>query len=237
MELAEARIQKQGNSVHVSHGDDSGLYVEFHMESVFQSFLSEKEGRQIYKDVPCITIHTLGSNLNRLTRPVREQPEGNQPSDPQRFPHQWADFQAQREHVSVGMPLTEWPALGKSQILELKTKHIHTVEQLAAVSDINLGGLGLGAREIREKAKLWLSQATDGKEIMKMMNENKAMKEEMTILKQQMATLMQGKTSAVMGDMGAVTGLMHVEPSENMTHGFIHIEEELKRPARPKKTI
>lgn len=193
MELAEARVQKNGNSIHVSHGDDSGLYVEFHMESIRQGFLSEKEGREIYKDVPHITIRTLGSNLNAITRPVREQSEGNYPSDPVRFSRQWEAFQAQREQVSEGLPLTEWPALGKSQVLELKTKHIHTVEQLSAISDANLEGLGLGAREIREKARLWLSRATDGKEIMRVINENKTMKEEMELLRKQMTSLIQEK--------------------------------------------
>jgi len=34
----------------------------------------------------------------------------------------------------------------------LKTLNIHTVEALAQVSDTNLGNIGMGARDLRDKA-------------------------------------------------------------------------------------
>jgi hypothetical protein len=52
------------------YGDDSALYVEFIMEPVYQEFESKKLGRQIYKDVEFIHIHTPGAktDIKRLVK-------------------------------------------------------------------------------------------------------------------------------------------------------------------------
>jgi hypothetical protein len=68
--------------------------------------------------------------------------------------------------------------------MEFKAMHIHTVEQLAGISDSNLSWLG--ARELRDKAIAWLAQADGGKETMRLTAENATLKADMEDLKRQM---------------------------------------------------
>jgi hypothetical protein len=164
MDFAQARIVEQGNSLHVSHGDDSRLYVEFTMEAIHQTAKSEEEGRPIFKDVPHVRIHFPGDRTKQIFRPVKFEDDHQGPADPRRFPQQWKAFEAQQEQVQTGTPIEQWGPLTKSQAMEFKAMHIHTVEQLAGIADSNLSWLG--ARELRDKAVSWLAQAETGKHAM-----------------------------------------------------------------------
>ncbi|RQS22413.1 chromosome partitioning protein ParA [Burkholderia sp. Bp8995] len=170
MDFATPFIHKQGNQLHVSHGDDSGLLVEFTLEPVHQEAESERQGRPIYKDVPHIRIHFPGDRTKQIFRPVKMQDDVQGPSDPRRFSRQWEAFVEQRAQVSEGTPLEQWPPLSRSEVLSMKAMHIHTVEQLAAIADHNLSWLG--ARELRDKAAAWLQNADGGKEVIRLMAEN-----------------------------------------------------------------
>ena len=184
MDFAQARVVEHGNQLHVVHGDDAKLYVEFTMEAVHQAALSEEEGRPIYKDVPHIRIHFPGDRTKQIFRPVKMQDDHVGPADPVRFSRQWAAFSSQQEQVQTGTPVEEWGPLTKSQAMELKGMHIHTVEQLAGIADNNLSWLG--ARELRDKAAAWLAQAQGGKEAMRLQAENEILRGDITMLKQQM---------------------------------------------------
>jgi hypothetical protein len=169
MDLAQARIVEHGNQLHVMHGDDSRLYVEFTMEAIHQTARSEAEGRPIYMDVPHVHIHFPGDRTKQIFRPVKMQDDARGPADPRRFPDQWKAFEAQQEQVQTGTPIEQWGPLTKSQAMEFKAVRIHTVEQLAGVADSNL--TWLGARELRDKAIAWLAQADNGKESMRLQTE------------------------------------------------------------------
>jgi hypothetical protein len=162
MDLAQATIHKSGNSLHVSHGDDKGLYVLFHYEAVEVPFRSEQEKRPIFEDRPFITILFPGDNTRKTVRPVKMEADTSGPSDPERWPRQWAAFQSQSEQPSIGTPLTEWASITKSQAMMLKGLQIHSVDQLAAVPDHALNWLG--AREMKQKAIEFLKQHEHGRQ-------------------------------------------------------------------------
>lgn len=166
MDFAPARIVERGNNLQVTHGDDSKLFVEFTMEAIHQDAESEKQGRPIFKDVPHIKIHFPGDRTKQIFRPVKMEGDFQMPSDPDRFPRQWSQFVAKAEQVQTGTPIEQWGPLTRSQAMEFKAMHIHTVEQLAGISDNNL--TWLGAREMRERAKGWLAQADGGKEVIRL---------------------------------------------------------------------
>jgi hypothetical protein len=187
MDFAQARVIEQGNQLHVTHGDDSKLYVEFKMEPVQQGAESEKQGRPIYKDVPYIEINFPGDRTKKIYRPVKMENDHQSPSDPVRFPRQWTAFQEQRTQVQDGTPIEQWGPITRSQAMELKAMRIHTVEQLAGISDQNL--TWLGARELRDKAEAWLKQAAGGKEVMRLQAENAQLREDFALLQDQMKQL------------------------------------------------
>lgn len=183
MDFATPHIHQQGNNLHVSHGDDSGLFVEFSLEPIHQEAESEKQGRPIYKDVAHIRIHFAGDRTKMIFRPVKMEDDQQGPSDPRRFPRQWAAFQEQRSQVQEGTPLEHWPPLSRSEVMSMKAMHIHTVEQLAAMADSNLSWLG--ARELREKAIAWLKNAEGGKEVVRLTAENEQLRADLDAQREQ----------------------------------------------------
>jgi len=160
-DLAAATIIGNGDVRQVSYGNDTGLYVEFRMDNVYMEFLSEQEGRPIYEARPFIRIFVPGDKTKTVDRPVQLKQVGDMPSDPQRFPAQWAAFQQGQKAVEVGTPLSEWPQMNTSQVRELNSANIYTVEQLAAVPDGALDGLGHGGRSVRDAAIRYLQAAKD----------------------------------------------------------------------------
>jgi len=187
MDFAAATVHKSGNQLHVSHGDDSGLYVEFYMEAEHQAFESEKQGMPVFKDVAFIKILFPGDNTKKVVRPVRESGSDSYMSDVDRFPKQWQAFKNQSIQSHEGTPINDWPPISKSLALSLKSMNIHTVQQLAGVSDTAL--TWLGARDLREKAKAYIASATDSAAVLNMQTENQNLKNEMAALKAQFAEL------------------------------------------------
>lgn len=159
--FAAAQHNLQGSQTvgMASHGNDSGLYVEFSIEAVHQPFKSAEAGRPIFEDTPYITIHFPGDKTKKVVRPVKMEDDDSGPADSTRFPKQWAAFKNQQTQTASGTPVTEWPPLTKSQALELKSMNIHTVEQLAQLPDTACSWLG--SRDLRTKAAQWLETAKD----------------------------------------------------------------------------
>ncbi len=157
-----------GDKYNVSFGDDRSVYAEFFKDAILDQAKTQEQGRPIYRDVDMLRMMFPGDNTKEVVRIVRLHQEGNQPADPDRFPRQWAAFQAQEAQSQSGTPIEQWPPISKAQSLELKGLKIYTVEQLAAVSDVNLNWMG--ARQLRENARAWLAEAESGAETIKLRN-------------------------------------------------------------------
>lgn len=194
MDFAQATVNKRGNTLHVSHGSDDGLYVEFYMEAEHQLFESEQQGIPVYKDAPFVRVMFPGDNTKKVVRPVKMSGDESSPSDIDRWPRQWQAFQNQSIQTQEGTPINEWPPISKSLALNLKSMNIHTVQQLAAVSDNAL--TWLGARDLREKAKAYIASATDSAAVLRMQTDNDNLRDEIATLKAQFAELAAGKTNS-----------------------------------------
>lgn len=188
-DFAQAQYQfAPGQSVALaSHGDDAGLFAEFRTEAVQNLAKTRTEGRPIFEDVPFITIHFPGDKTKKIDRPVRMEDENDVPSDPHRFPKQWAKFKAQEEQTGDGLPIQQWPPLSKSQALELKAMGVHTVEHLAELPDTAL--TWLGARELRTQAQAWLDKAGAHAAESRLAAENTQLREQMAAMQKQFEAL------------------------------------------------
>lgn len=188
-DFAQAQYQfRPGQSVALAqHGDDSGLFAEFRVEAVHNPAKSRAEGRAIFEDVPFVTIHFPGDKTKKIDRPAKLEDDVDGPSDQNRFPKQWARFKAEEEQVGDGLPVQQWSVLSKSQALELKAMGIHTVEQIAGLSDTNLNWLG--ARELRTQAQAWLDTAVAHAAEARLSAENTQLREQVNALQQQMKDL------------------------------------------------
>ena len=128
---------------------DENLLVKFFKNPRFNQAKSQEAGRPIYDEVDFIQIMQPGNKDSIIIQPATQM-------DKQRFSAHWARYEARTsQDVYEGTPLTEWPGVTRSMAEELKFFNVHTVEQLASVSDSN-GIKIMGINLLKDKAKAFL---------------------------------------------------------------------------------
>ena len=165
---------------------ESNLFVSFYTEAVEIKAESEKQGRPVYRDVPFIKIVVPGDVNNIIERKASKE-------DEQKFPKAWARYKAQEADVMEGTPLEQWPQMSRSLVKEAKFFEIHTVEQLAGLSDINVSKMGMGYLELRNKAKAYLVAAAGTAGETAQAAENQRLKDMIADLQKQMSELSKPK--------------------------------------------
>lgn len=202
-------INQMTNGEMAAYGDDRKLMVTFSMEPVYQEFESKGgmlgggmvngipvpgemvpgKGRAIYKDMAFVEIVQPGSK-STFKRLVKLEDDEKGPSDPNRFPRQWGAFQNQQHQVSDGLPLEEWPPLGRAHIMAFKAAQIFTVEQLSNLPDSATQAIPvMDARKYRDMAAKYLEAAKGTAPVESLMQQMKAMQQQMEILQEQNAVL------------------------------------------------
>jgi hypothetical protein len=141
----------------------------FYMDAVQNKAKSEAEGRPIFDDREMVEVRIPGDK--QLTwkgyaeEPVFFNPSTREPmSAKERWPDHYASFKKGEQRATSGTPLEAWPNsdLTKSRVAEIKAHDILSVEELANLQDNLLGKLGMGARELREAARTYISKAKSG---------------------------------------------------------------------------
>lgn len=192
-DLAEPRVPKSvKNAQMISHGDDSAIMAIFSDEFIKNEFESDKQGKAIYDRFIQISLEYPGNNLTSFS--YRFRPEEWRNEWTERFPRQWEAFQAQKEQVPDGMPVELWAPLDKRRVLELKSMRIHTVEQIAALTDATGPNMGLDWRKLRDMAKATLEPNVGVVQVSRLTRENEDLKNKMEVLERQIASLGQAKT-------------------------------------------
>ena len=134
------------------YADDDKLRVRFEVHAVKNEYESNQQGRPIFFDQEYIQIVVPGSR-DVSTFPLDEHYK-------RRFAKQYARWKAEGggELKIQGTILAELPWLSKSQIAELNYSNVHTVEQLAEMSDVNAMKF-MGSYQLRERAKNFMLAA------------------------------------------------------------------------------
>lgn len=125
--------------------DDQGAIGSFEWLQEFKPFLSRQAGHEIYEPVLYIRITIRGNDKLEVHRPATE-------ADKRRFPFSWQEFQRGEDAAARGTALSKLPGIDPGMLRGYHAKNIFTIEDLALVSDANLGNIGLGGRELRKKA-------------------------------------------------------------------------------------
>lgn len=200
MSFASAQVDfgGKGGVKTATHGNDSKLFVEFHLEQILQTAATDEKGEPVYQDVPYITITIPGDKKTEVIRPVKMQTDLAGKSDLERWPAQWERFQSGLKQLSEGDPIENLVInnvkIGRSEVRQLTMMNILTIQHLAELPDYLLDDVGLGARGLRESARKWLIENNDSKkELEKVRAENETMKSQLEILQTQMAELMSEK--------------------------------------------
>lgn len=156
----------------------TGLAVRFHLEPVRDEAKSAEAGRPVYVEREYIEIITPGDKTTVIDRPVRD-------TDKRAYAQQYAAFKAGDEMQLVGTPLVQWPGCSRAQVMELAHFGCRTVEQLAEMSDGNLGNVG-PLRALRDAARAYLETARGQAPITKMQAELEAARLEMAAMRQKL---------------------------------------------------
>lgn len=140
---------------------DERLHVQFYIHPKQNAAKSAAEGRPIFEDREYVRIVVPGDKDNIIERPAND-------IDRARFARQYDAFKRGASSEAVtGTPLSMWPQVTRAQVEELAYFKIHTVEQLAEISDGNAQNF-LGMNSLRQKAKDFLAAAKDGSIVSKM---------------------------------------------------------------------
>jgi FtsZ-binding cell division protein ZapB len=170
---------------------EPGTHVKFVMNPVVHGIKSQEAGHEVTVDEPFVEVKIAGMDKDAFFGPVTKYWQD-------RFPEEWAAFQAGAEAPKTGMPLNHWARLRNqpSQIRALQNLSIYTVEDLASCSDAGLQRIGMGAHQLREDAKrlLLLSQTEATVERTEALErENADLKAQFAAMQAQMAELLATK--------------------------------------------
>lgn len=152
-------------------------YVTFEEVAVEDREATIATGSMSYKTVARAIITPIGSK-DRLERDAAEWFEHLQREvESERFHPDWLaaykrQFAAWREGLETpleGHPVAEWPAINKAQLRMLQEVRVRTIEDLAAANEETLRRLGMGARDLKRKAELFLASANDHGKVMQRM--------------------------------------------------------------------
>lgn len=147
--------------------DAPHLHVEFYMDTRENPARFREEGRPIFEEVEMVKIQIVGDPKNTLISPAnyasKRHPETGEPwTYAEQYPEHYRFFKDNADQQgAAGTPLTEVPWLTAAQRAELKALKIFTVDGLAGLDGTALQRLGMGGRELKNKAIAWLDHAKD----------------------------------------------------------------------------
>ena len=158
---------------------------------------SVNAGRPIYDDVEVVDIRFAGSK-EVYTFPTQqishwetdeETGEQRQLTYAERWPRQYQQFKAKTQQTKSGTPLDYVPFLTEGKRAELRALSIYTIEALAELDGQPLKNLGIGGRDLKNKAIEYLASANhDGvilrqqQQIDELLTRIKSMEEENKLL-------------------------------------------------------
>ena len=132
------------------HEGDDKLFVVFYGGTRINEAKSQEAGRPVHDDVDLIKIIVPGQRDSVVAEATYDYQ--------QRFPRQWAQYKANKEQTGSGTPLSELTWLTAAQIADLKAMNVHTVEQLAGISDAQAHSF-MGFHGLKQRAQAYLEAA------------------------------------------------------------------------------
>jgi hypothetical protein len=146
-------------------------------------------GRPIYKSVEMCEIH-YGDKDNIVIDRVKSM----HPDPRSRFPQQYARFKAGDKVQIVGTLLRKWGVIDPAEAKSYEAVNIHTVEQLAGLSDSTCQQYR-GSLAHRQMARDWLATAAGHAPTAEARAENQKLREEIQALRDAIAEMKGGDVS------------------------------------------
>jgi len=144
-------------------------YVSFKTIAKQNKKASEEEGRYIGRDVDMVTVRQIGATdsveweVPRWLEQNRiEVINGRLPQEhAEKYAESYKRWKAGQEMPMEGTPIKSWPVISPAQVEVIIQAGIRTVEDLASLNDEGLRRIGMGAVELKQKAKTWIDVSQD----------------------------------------------------------------------------
>ena len=213
---------------------ETGIYPEFSIKVVQNNFKTLQEGRPIFDEIEWVKIRVAGDRNNVVEHKVGE-------ADKHRFAPYYEAFRAGEKVSESGTPVEHWPMISRSQAATLKHLNIFTVEALAELSDQGMNNIGMGGREMVNKAQAFLEAASATAMPQHLAVENERLKNQMEDLQRQMHEI--GQATAGYKDMEAekkelettVTNLEGKVAQLQLDNAALQSTKATKKPAPKRK--
>jgi hypothetical protein len=149
---------------------DDNTALRFFTQPVKNNFQSEQHGRAIFDTGLFVEVITPGSTESmpqfQIELQLCQEAGGGVKTNHtyyERFKAQIEAYKSKNGKYRLdGTPLSQWPNIDVGTVATLNAANIQTVDQLANVSDGNLGSLGVGGRTLREQARQFLQSRQFG---------------------------------------------------------------------------
>lgn len=170
--------------------------IRFGKKAVEDRNKSIEAGRRITYDEDMVYVKQVGEkdeterNAKEWLLSMRQKADGHNGNAPS-IPGEWVDkfdkfydnWQKGFEMPVDGFPVREWPILTPSQVANMHAMSTFTIEQVSQWTEQALGMFGIGGRELRDKARLWLQSGDDKAEKLQALQvENDSMKTQLSSL-------------------------------------------------------
>lgn len=204
--------------------------IRFEKRSIEDKLASREAGQIVYKDVDFVLVtppyskdiveHKVERWFEQVDKNVRN---GKVPREHRDYWHKcYEKFKRDEAMPLNGTSIKNWPAITPAQTATCLAANIHTIEDLAAVNDQGIRRLGMGAMELKNKAKAYVQAAKDtGPLVM----ENAALKRENEILTATVENL-RSKLEDVSNRFEAVTSHPITEVHSDITADDLRIDFE-----------
>ena len=131
--------------------------VRFYARQVLVPFKSQEMGRPVTREAVYVHVAFPGER-DEIDREAT-------PTDKRRYARYFEAFEAGRMDIVEGMPLSGLFPANPEIVDVLRMSKVHTVEQLADMSDTAIQNLGMGGSEWQARAKRFLSLSNDAARI------------------------------------------------------------------------
>jgi len=161
---------------------------------------SIEAGRPIFVDVEVCEIRFAGSKDCGVYRSHTyshwevDEETGEQVhlTYAERWPRQYAQFKEKQHQTKSGTPLDYVPFLSDAKRMELRAYNIYTIEALAELDGQNLKNLGIGGRDLKNKAIEYLASSSHDATIMRQQQQIEALISQVQLLQEDRKLLTNG---------------------------------------------
>jgi len=145
----------------------AGITPVFKLMAIKNEAESKRQGRPIFDDWEMCELRVAGSKdfpcppALSFSHWVTDEESGEQRpvTYAERFAKQYQQFKSREQQTKAGTPLDYLPFLTEGKRAELRALSIYTAEALAELEGQNLKSLGLGGRDLKNKAQEYLANS------------------------------------------------------------------------------